>query len=40
MIFWVASGLWMWWEMKLTRLWGAVFALGGLSLFALFLVTI
>ncbi|WP_321476715.1 PepSY-associated TM helix domain-containing protein [uncultured Paludibaculum sp.] len=40
MVFWVLSGLWMWWEMKLTRRTGALFALGGTALFALFLVTI
>lgn len=40
MIAWVASGLWMWWEMKLTRRMGAVFAGTGLALFVAFLVTI
>ena len=40
MVFWVLSGLWMWWEMKVTRAWGAVFALFGAGLFAFFLVTI
>jgi len=40
MIFWVASGLWMWWEMKATRFWGAVFAAGGMAIFGLFLFTI
>ena len=40
MVFWVLSGLWMWWEMRLTRLWGALFALFGVALFAFFLVTI
>ena len=40
MIFWVLSGLWMWWEMRVTRLWGGVFALAGAGLFAFFLVTI
>ncbi|MGH9673108.1 MAG: hypothetical protein ACRD44_07995 [Bryobacteraceae bacterium] len=37
MIFWVLSGLWMWWEMKVTRAWGAVFGLAGVALFAFFL---
>lgn len=40
MIVWVASGLWMWWEMRLTRRTGAVFAGAGLALFLAFLVTI
>ena len=40
MIFWVLSGLWMWWEMPATRRLGAIFAVGGLALFALFLFTI
>ena len=40
MVFWGLSGLWMWWEMKATRKWGVVAALGGLALFAFFLVTL
>jgi hypothetical protein len=40
MIFWVASGLWMWWEMRVTRRWGALFGLSGVVLFALFMATI
>ncbi len=40
MIFWVASGLWMWWELKVTRGLGAMCALAGAALFALFLFTI
>lgn len=40
MVFWVLSGLWMWWEMRVTRLWGGVFALAGVALFTFFLVTI
>ena len=40
MIFWVASGLWMWWEMKATRQWGTAFAITGVALFGLFLFTI
>lgn len=40
MIFWVLSGLWVWWELKATRRWGAVCAAGGIGLFALFLLTI
>ena len=40
MLFWVASGLWMWWEMKVTRRWGTVSIAGGLLLFGFFLFTI
>ena len=39
-IFWVASGVWMWWEMKTTRRWGALAAAAGIAIFALFVVTI
>jgi hypothetical protein len=40
MMFWVLSGLWMWWEMKVTRPLGALAFLGGAGLFALFVATI
>ncbi|MEW5979214.1 MAG: hypothetical protein AB1898_25750 [Acidobacteriota bacterium] len=40
MIFWVLSGLWMWWELRSTRLWGAAFSLAGFSLFSFFLIFI
>ena len=40
MVFWVASGFWMWWEMKATRKWGALAALGGVGLFVMFLILI
>src|SRR5262245_19017515 len=40
MMFWVLSGLWMWWEMKVTRPLGALAVLGGAGLFVLFLATI
>ena len=40
MVFWALSGLWMWWEMKATRFWGAVSAVGGLGLFLFFLFRI
>ncbi|MCW5981790.1 MAG: PepSY-associated TM helix domain-containing protein [Bryobacteraceae bacterium] len=40
MVFWALSGLWMWWEMKVTRTLGALAAAGGIGLFALYLVTI
>jgi len=39
-VFWVLSGLWMWWELKSTRWLGALSAAAGLSLFAFFLATI
>lgn len=40
MIFWVLSGLWMWWEMKVTRALGALALAGGAALFAFYLATI
>lgn len=39
-LFWSLSGLWLWWEMKKTRKWGAVALIGGGALFTLLLVTI
>jgi hypothetical protein len=40
LVFWVLSGLWMWWEIKPARVWGAVFGLAGAALFAALLFTI
>ena len=40
MVFWVLSGLWMWWEMKVTRPLGALAVAAGAGLFALFILTI
>jgi hypothetical protein len=40
MLFWVGSGLWMWWELSAARRWGTLCAAGGLALYALFLLTI
>lgn len=40
LLFWVLSGLWMWWEIKPARAWGAFFGLVGLGVFALLLATI
>jgi hypothetical protein len=40
MIFWVLSGLWMWWGLKLTRRWGLVALLAGFGLFGFFLIAI
>jgi hypothetical protein len=39
-VFWILSGLWMWWEMKLTRGYGALCFFGGLTLFAIFLAVL
>lgn len=39
-VFWALSGLWMWWELKVTRKLGALCLIGGAALFALFVVTI
>lgn len=33
----VLSGIWMWWELKVTRKWGMFFLLSGLALFGVFL---
>jgi len=40
MIFWAASGVWMWWELKVTRALGALLAGVGILLFGFFLMTI
>ncbi len=37
MLFWLLSGLWMWWEMKATHKWGGVSLAAGAALFGLFL---
>lgn len=37
MLFWILSGLWMWWELRQTRRWGALCLLGGSTLFLFFL---
>lgn len=39
-LFWVASGLWLWWEIKPARKLGALFMLIGIGLFGLLLATI
>ena len=36
MAFWSLSGIWLAWEIKTTRLWGALSFVGGLGLFVLF----
>ncbi len=38
--FWVASGLWMWWGIKGTRILGAICIVSGFGLFVFFLATI
>ena len=40
MVFWVLSGLWMWWEMKVTRPWGALAMASGAALFVMYILTI
>lgn len=40
MVFWALSGLWMWWEMRVTRLWGLACAATGIGIFILFVATI
>jgi len=39
-ILWAASGLWMWWELKVTHKWGAICLASGIALFTFFLFTI
>jgi hypothetical protein len=40
MVFWSLSGIWLAWELKTTRLWGALSLSVGLGLFALFAILI
>jgi hypothetical protein len=40
MVFWVLSGLWMWWEMKVTRGFGLTSLVAGAGVFALYLLTL
>jgi hypothetical protein len=40
MVFWALSGLWMWWEMRATRLWGLACAVTGMGIFIVFVVTL
>ena len=40
MLFWIGSGLWLWWEIKPARKWGAAFGLAGLALFTVLLFAI
>ena len=36
MVFWSLSGIWLWWELRSTRFWGALSLAGGATLFAIF----
>jgi hypothetical protein len=38
MMFWVLSGLWMWWEMRFTRALGALAFIGGAGFFLFYLL--
>ena len=38
MAFWSLSGIWLWWELRSTRGWGALCLATGVGLFAIFLV--
>jgi len=40
MIFWVFSGIWVWWGIKVTRRWGLIAVLGGFGLFVFFIILI
>jgi hypothetical protein len=40
MVFWALSGLWMWWEMRATRLWGLACAAAGVGIFIFFVLRI
>jgi hypothetical protein len=33
LVFWALSGIWMWWEMRATRMWGALSLAAGLVMF-------
>src|SRR3569833_2249774 len=39
MIFWILSGLWMWWELKFTRVTGLAVAMSGIALFVVLVLT-
>ena len=40
MLFWILSGVWLWWTIKPARVLGGLFALGGFALFSLLLFTL
>ncbi len=39
-LFWIFSGLWMWWQLKVTRRVGAACALAGMALFGLLIANL
>jgi hypothetical protein len=39
-VFWALSGVWMWWELSSTRMWGGACLMLGVALFGLFLFSI
>jgi len=39
-LLWIATGIYMWWHLPSTRVWGWVALIGGAALFAIFLVTL
>jgi len=39
-VFWALSGVWMWWELRSTRMWGGACLMLGVGLFGLFLWSI
>src|SRR5262245_53178081 len=39
-LFWVLSGIWLWWELKVTRRLGLLCALSGIALYVVFVVSI
>lgn len=40
MLAWAFTGVWLWWELRVTRRLGAAFLVAGLAVFTFFLVTI
>ena len=40
MVFWALSGLWMWWEMRATRLWGLAATVSGLLVFVFLMLAV
>jgi hypothetical protein len=39
-VFWCISGIWLWWEMRVTRRWGAISAAAGIVIFTIYLLSI
>lgn len=40
LVAWALSGLWMWWEMRATRLWGLASVAAGVAIFAFLVVAL